>query len=254
MIPALFALSAMAGLVIAGLRILHRQELQQQLEQARWQAAYSQKETEMTLTVSHAVCNNMAARVAKVYGNDYVDFLIARQMNLPDLEEPEADDSSRPFEVTYGGKGRNITGDSVQEYMAQREREEAYLQQQYMQSGYVPPTPPQYEPQYDPHHFRQESFHRPPTQWQAQPQAPCLAFRQNQMLPHWFNDDDIVDVTPVVPPVYPVALRPTDSMVLPTRCLPPASAVPTGAGRSRKYTNNAERQRAYRERRRQQLL
>lgn len=230
-IPAVLALIALLAMVICGISILRKREIEQELDAAYWQVRYHQKESEINLSVAQAITNTVAHRLMSVFGRDYVDYLAARQMNLPDFRQPEPEQDDTPFIVTYGdGRGRNLTGDSCQEWEERRAREEEYLLRQYQQSGYTPPVPPTMPPRPQTRAARFERPHTPPQQWQPQPQCPVPPCRN---LPYWADDDDVLDVE-VYPsaPVYPPALLPA----------------PHQGNPQRKYASNAERQRAYRER------
>lgn len=234
-IPAVLALIALLAMVICAVSILRKREIEQELDAAHWQVRYHQRESEINLSVAQAITNTVGHRMMAVFGRDYVDYLAARQMNLPDFRQPEIADDT-PFVVTYGdGRGRNLTGDSCQEWEERRAREEEYLLRQYQQSGYIPPMPPTMPPRNQSRAARFEQPYTPPQQWQPQPQVPAPTARRS--LPYWVEDDDILDVEvyPPAAPVYPPALL-------------PAPDDTADGGRPRKYGSNAERQAAYRRR------
>ena len=236
--PAVLILLLGGGLLFVGIRKLHHQELEQKLRQAEWEAHYAREESEIALSVSRAVVKNAAARIAKVYSNDYVDYHIARQMALPDVrqasEETRQREAKLQQQLEYYQQRDALRMAEFSEIRKDyrrlqeeedRRRADAALRAHTAAHAKRPYTPPQY--------------------WQAQPQAP-VSRQQHLILPHWDNDDDVldIDVHPVSqPPVYPLALQspPHDS--------PP----PALGGRQRKYATDAERQAAYRARRRARL-
>ena len=231
------ALLAGAVLVFFAVRALHHQELERQLAQAEWEARYYQQETEIALSVSRSISTTIAARLAAVYGSDYADYLIARQMHLqaPEQRQPK----EQPFTITH-----NTAPKAIDLYADEhRADEQRRLQREREQASPYPRQP-----------VRPESSYTPPYQWQPQPQAPYTSRpvvqyardddwqddwqgdeapqQRTPFLPHW-ADDEVLDVD-VYPPAAPV--------------YPPALLAPPPTGRQRKYASNAERQRAYRAR------
>ena len=229
-----FALSLGVLLLFLAVRKLHHQELERQLEQAEWKARYYQQETEIALSVSRNISNTIAARLQAVYGRDYADYLIARQMNL-NAAEPQ------PREQMQITINRNSAPAAIDLYADEHRADERWARERERERAR--------EREYSAN-VRHSAAYTPPHQWQPQPQAPYTSSPihhapyaddyddwqdepRRPFLPQW-ADDDVLDVD-VYPPVYP-----------------PALIAPPPTGRQRKYASNAERQRAYRERKRRQ--
>ncbi|QMT34127.1 hypothetical protein LNQ82_06680 [Conchiformibius steedae DSM 2580] len=223
------ALALGVVLVFLAVRALHHQELERQLAQAEWEARYHQQETEIALSVSRSISNTIAARLAAVYGRDYADYLIARQMSL------QAPEQRQPQEQMHITINRNSAPSAIDLYADEhraderqrraREREREYSANVRHSAGYTPPHEWQPKPQAP---YTSRPIHAPyvDDDWHDEPRRPFL--------PHWADDDVLdVDVYPSDAPVYP-----------------PALLAPPPTGRQRKYASNAERQRAYRARQR----
>lgn len=227
--PAVFALAACVWLAVIGIRKLHNQQLEQDLAQAEWDAHYARKETEVALSVSNAIVNKVAERMAKVYGEGYIDYAIVQQIALPDVRQNYEAAARREAELKQRIEYyRQRDAERIAKF---KEVEEDYCrlldEEKRRRVDDILEEARRNNPRRNPPPRCQEAYFDQAQDW-------GMYHGQD------FDNDDVLDVSvlPALQPLLPAAS--------------PRPSAPVG-GRNRKYASDAERQAAYRVRRRARL-